>query len=120
MTVLQLFYRFLKINNIYYLYKKNIKNRKIQDGETWYDINNINNVKAFSLLSEAFNWRETNEKFNFWLKQSIKWENIIHEYYTTIETEKGILYYNDVLTYKKVISSNDFIKLINNYKFFEL
>ena len=119
MTLLQLFYRFLKINNIYHLYKRNINVRIIQDDDDWYDINDINNVRAFALLSNAFDWEETNEKFNFWSKQSVKWERILYEYYKTIETEKGTSYYYDVLTYKKVISPNDFINLIDKHKFFE-
>ncbi len=119
MTLLQLFYRFLKINNIYHLYKKNMNIRVIQDGDTWYNINDINNVRAISLLSNAFDWEETNEKFNFWSKQSVKWERILYEYYKNIETEKGTSYYYDVLTNKKVISPNDFINLINKNKFFE-
>ena len=119
MTLLQLFYRFLKINNIYHLYKVNMNIRTIQDGDAWYNINNINNVRAFTLLSNAFDWEETNEKFNFWCKQSVKWETIICEYYKTIETEKGATYYYDVLTHKKIISPNDFINLINKHKSFE-
>ena len=119
MTLLQLFYRFLKINNIYHLYKVNMNIRTIQDGDAWYNINNINNVRAFTLLSNAFDWEETNEKFNFWCKQSVKWEKIICEYYKTIETEKGATYYYDVLTYKKVMLPNNFISLINKHKFFK-
>ena len=119
MTLLQLFYRFLKINNIYHLYKVNMNIRTIQDGDAWYNINNINNVRAFTLLSNAFDWEETNEKFNFWCKQSVKWEKIICEYYKTIETEKGATYYYDVLTYKKVMLPKYFISLINKHKFFE-
>ena len=112
MTILQLFYKFLKDNNIYYLYKKNINIRLIQDGEIWYDINNINNVRAFVLLSDAFSWTYTNEGYDFWSKQSTKWETIIYEYYKA----KGPTYYYDVLTHEKVISPNEFI---NKNKFFE-
>ena len=119
MTLLQLFYKFLKDNNILYLYKVNMNIRTIQDGDAWYNINNINNVRAFTLLSNAFDWEETNEKFNFWCKQSIKWEKIICEYYKTRETKKGATYYYDVLTHKKVISPNEFINLINKHKSFE-
>ena len=102
MTLLQLFYKFLKDNNLCHLYKKNLKNRKIRNGETWYDINDINNVKAFSLLSDSFNWRETKEGFNFWFNQSKKWQKIIIEYYETIETKKEPSYFYDVLTKCKV------------------
>ena len=115
MTLLQLFYRFLKINNIYHLYKVNMNNRIIQDGDIWYDINDINNVRAFSLLSYAFSWRDTNEWCDFWNNINIKWETIIYEYYKA----KGPTYYYDVLTHKKIISPNDFINLINKHKSFE-
>ncbi len=116
MTLLQLFYKFLKDNNILYLYKKNLKNRKIRNGETWYDINDINNVRAFLLLSNSFNWRETNEKFDFWFNQTRKWQKIIIEYYKTIEAKKEPLYFHDVLTKYKVKKTNEFINLINKYK----
>lgn len=115
MTLLQLFYKFLKDNNLYHLYKKNMNIRLIQDGYTWYDINNINNVRAFILLSDAFSWRNTNEGYDFWNDINIKWETIIYEYYKA----KGLTYYYDVLTHEKVISPNEFINLINKNKFFE-
>lgn len=115
MTLLQLFYRFLKQNNLFHLYKKNMNNKIIQDDKRWYDINNINNVRAFSLLSNAFDWEETNENFNFWFIQSTKWKKIIHEYYDSIESNKKASYYYEVKAHEKVISPNDFIKLINKH-----
>lgn len=115
MTLLQLFYRFLKQNNLFHLYKKNMNNKIIQDDKRWYDINNINNVRAFSLLSNAFDWEETNENFNFWFIQSTKWKKIIREYYDSIESNKKASYYYEVKAHEKVISPNDFIKLINKH-----
>ena len=115
MTILQLFYRFLKQNNIFHLYKKNMNNRIKQDNEGWYDVNNINNIRAISLISHAFDWEKTNENFNFWFIQSNKWEKIIREYYHSIESNKGASYYYVVEAHEKVISPNDFIKLINKH-----
>ena len=50
MTILQLFYRFLKINNIYNLFLYNIQNRE-----------HIAACKSFFLISDAFTWGYTKE-----------------------------------------------------------
>ena len=76
MTILQLFYRFLKINNIYNLFFYNIQNRKYES--SWqYNIEDIKTYKAYYLISNAFSWGETKERYDFWYDINAKWREII-------------------------------------------
>ena len=69
MTLLQLFYRFLKINNIYNLFLYNIQN-----------IEHIAACKSFFLISDAFTWGDTKEGHSFWFNFNKRWEQIILYY----------------------------------------
>ncbi len=76
MTLLQLFYRFLKINNIYHLFFYNMQNIYCESFYQ-YKIENIKTYKAYYLIHNAFRWTNTKEGFEFWLKFNIKWGDII-------------------------------------------
>ena len=76
MTILQLFYRYLKINNIYNLFFYNIQNRKYES--SWqYNIEDIKTYKAYYLINHAFSWGDTKEGYGFWYYINAKWREII-------------------------------------------
>ena len=76
MTYLQLFYRYLKINNIYNLFFYNILHREYE--LSWqYNIEDITTCKAYNLINNAFVWEETKERHDFWSKFNARWREII-------------------------------------------
>ena len=76
MTYLQLFYRYLKINNIYNLFFYNISHR-VYESSWQYNIEDITTFKAYDLINNAFTWRDTKEGHNFWSKFNTRWREII-------------------------------------------
>ena len=75
MTYTQLFLRFLKHHNIYYLFLYNIKNRHYV---AWcYDIKSLSTYKPYCFVDDAFKWSDTKEGFDFWSNINIKWRNIL-------------------------------------------
>lgn len=74
MTPLQLFYRFLKQENVFHLFVKNISNNKTR----LYCVND--NIKKYfndtykrDLIYYAFNWKATNEGHDFWSQINQRW-----------------------------------------------
>ena len=86
MTYTQLFLRFLKQNNVYYLFSHNLHNnnekpkKKIYENLKLYDYKNINDSIAVNFFVNAFIWEDTKEGHNFWLDLHIKWLNVINEH----------------------------------------
>ena len=77
----KLFIRFLKENNAYSFYVKNLKSSK----RRLFIIDNLvekamTNITCSEILS-SFSWRYTNEGFDFWDELNNKWMTlIIYEY----------------------------------------
>ena len=74
MTYLQLFYRFLKQENVFHLFVKNISNKETR----LYCVNNnikeyINDTNKIDLIYYAFQWRATNEGHDFWSQINQRW-----------------------------------------------
>ena len=81
MTPLQLFYRFLKQENVFHLFVKNISNKETR----LYSVNNIkeyiNNTNKRDLICYAFQWRATNEGHYFWFQINQRWICKFRTYY---------------------------------------
>ena len=108
MTVLQLFYRFLKINNIYNLFFYNILHREYKS--SWqYNIKNITTCKSFFLINWAFAWRETKEGYNFWSKFNDRWEKIILCYATRFSKSET---FDSLLSNEEIKLNNELIKML--------
>lgn len=73
MTHLQLFYRFLKQENVFHLFVKNISNKETR----LYCVNNIkeyfNDTSKRDLIFYAFQWSATNEGHDFWSQINQRW-----------------------------------------------
>ena len=73
MTHLQLFYRFLKQENVFHLFVKNISNKETR----LYCVNDIkeyiNDTNKRDLIYYAFKWRATNEGHDFWSQINQRW-----------------------------------------------
>lgn len=80
MTYKQLFYKFLKDNNILSLYKKNIYNRLGYYKEYGLKPYNMEQIMCVSYLTAAFNWTTTNEGELFWSRINKKWYDILLSY----------------------------------------
>ena len=106
MTLLQLFYRFLKQNNIYHIYFKNLKNRKIKNGM----FNDMNNTLAYRLISDAFDWNHTKEDYMFWENINYKWINTLIKYFEQHEINN--LW--SMKTNRKMKHLDGFINIIKN------
>ena len=108
MTLLQLFYRFLKINNIYNLFFYNIQNRKYES--SWqYNIEDIKTYKAYYLINHAFSWGDTKEGYGFWYYINAKWTKII------FFSAKKILKYEPldfILSNKEIKINDELIKML--------
>ena len=75
MTILCLFYRFLKYNNLFYIFMHNIM---INDSITFkYE---INEQKSNVLISNAFDWTATKEGYYFWCDIDDMWREIIYQF----------------------------------------
>ena len=73
MTYLQLFYRFLKQENVFHLFVKNISNKETR----LYCVNDIkeyiNDTNKRDLIYYAFQWRATYEGHDFWSQINQLW-----------------------------------------------
>lgn len=108
MTYIQLFLRFLKINNIYNEYFNEIKNRWNENYVKWYFKKEcIKNEKPFELINHAFAWDYTKKGFNFWSDVNSTWRIIINNDYGIINGLKEIP--------KKEIN-----EIINNIKYYKV
>ena len=111
MTLLQLFYKFLKDNNIFYLYFKNIR---IREYKHWMieNVNNVNNMVALNLFTRAFEWESTKEGFGFWEKINCQWETILYRYFHVLGYEKKTYWL--VKTNRKMKNVDAFINVMEN------
>lgn len=108
MTYLQLFLRFLKINNIYYEYFNEIKNRWNENYIEWYFKKEcIKNEKPFELINHAFTWNHTKKGFNFWSDVNSTWRIIINNDYGITH---GL----------KEIPKTEMNEIINNIKYYKV
>lgn len=108
MTYLQLFLRFLKINNIYNEYFNEIKNRWNENYVKWYFKKEcIKNEKPFELINHAFAWDYTKKGVNFWSDVNSTWRNIINNDYGIIN---GL----------KEIPKTEMNEIINNIKYYKV
>ena len=108
MTILQLFYRFLKINNIYNLFFYNIQNRKYES--SWqYNIEDIKTYKSFFLISEAFTWKGTKEGHLFWFNFNTRWEQIILYYALKLSKYEPLDF---ILSNKEIKINDELIKML--------
>ena len=108
MTLLQLFYRFLKINNIYNLFLYNIQNREHK--LSWqYNIENITACKSFFLISEAFTWKGTKEGHSFWFNFNKRWEQIILYYALKLSKYES---FDSLLSNREIKINDKLIKML--------
>ncbi len=114
MTYTQLFIRFLKQNNIYYLFSHNLHNNKktpknkIYKNIKLYDYKNINDLVPMNFFVNAFIWEDTKEGHDFWLNLHIKWLNVINEHLICEnDYEKYIILYNLKGNDKVLIKENN-------------
>lgn len=101
-TLLHLFYRFLKLNNVFNSFKYNVT---LKSKESYrYKINYIKNELSDSLISNAFTWANTKEGHEFWENIDDKWCDIISKY--NLECEYA----------HTKISNNTMFNMIKNFK----
>ena len=75
-TVYRTFVRFLKENNIYKRYIKNLENTEI----AFYDLGKgkiYEHVGYNEELSDVYDWEDSIEGFEFWSDIDEKWKNVI-------------------------------------------
>lgn len=89
MTYIQLFYRFLKINNAYYDFIYYLKDNHIMTSSRC--MQNLDDAKYYmgnqnvkNYIVYAFIWGNTKQGHVFWENLHNKWENII-EYDTSVK-----------------------------------
>ena len=100
MTYKQLFYNFLKYNNVLSLYKKNIYNRLGYYKEYGLDPYNMEQTMCVSYLTAAFNWVTTNEGELFWSIINKKWYNILLSYNNNNSNKLVKIYGNHIIKLK--------------------
>lgn len=103
MILLQLFYRFLKFNNAFNLFKYNATLNNLK-GSGSYKIKNIDKIVSNNLIINAFNWGNTKEGSDYWYELYHKWNKII--FYFDL--------YDKIASTK--ISNNIILKYIEEYE----
>lgn len=75
-TILQLFYRFLKSHNAYHKFIHNILNKQ-ESIYLFYHLSNISTMWSDRLLNNAFLWEYTKEGKEYWHSLNRKWIDLI-------------------------------------------